>query len=155
MMLRIESQEKKLDELFAKVKLLDEDDENKSHLAKYLCVQVSGYLENVIKNLIEEYHEKSCKPATARYINSRFKTFTNVNDDKLCDLLSTFDPDWLKKYKEKVSDKHITSLSSVISQRHNIAHGNASGSNISFRTIESYYIDIKDIVKELKSIIKK
>lgn len=152
--LRFDSQEKSLDKLFEMVSKLEED-EIKAHLAKYLCIQASGYLENVIKELIAEYHAGTCKQSTANFVNDKLKNFTNINDEKLSNFLSSFNSEWENQFKQKASEQHLSSLTSIISQRNQIAHGNASRSNISYKSMVQYYADLKEIVKILKNIIDK
>jgi hypothetical protein len=154
MRFKLEIQEKALDNLFETVSKLEED-EIKAHLAKYLCIQASGYLENVIKELVAEYHNKTCKKSTANFVTEKIRYLTNIDDEKLLAFLKSFDVEWETQFKSKVSDQYLTSLSSVISQRNQIAHGNANGSNISYRTMVQYYTDLKEIIKILRTIIDK
>lgn len=151
---RLELQEQKLDKLFGEVAKMDES-EMKAHLAKYLCVQASGYLENVIKELVAEYHDSTCKKETESFINEKLKTFTNVDGKKIETLLTSFNTEWFRIFSSSVSEQQSQSLNNIISQRHLIAHGKESASNISFGYMVNYYNDLKDIVKVLRSIIKK
>ncbi len=151
---RIEIQEQNLDKLFEKVSKFEED-EIKSHLAKYLCVQASGYLENVMKELIAEYHDSTCRKETANFVNSKMSYFTSINNDNLTDFLKLFNASWVDSYKNSVTDKQIESLNSIISQRHLIAHGNSNRSNISYGSMVKYYQDLKVIVALLRTIIRK
>lgn len=152
---KIEIHEKKLDGLFQKVSSLSEEDEIKSHLAKYLCIQASGYLETVLKELIAQYHDGTCKKETASFINNKLKRFTNIDDETLSGFLKSFDDNWLALYESKAVDEYRESLNSIIAQRNLIAHGNESMSNISYGAIVKYYQDLKSIISILKAIIKK
>jgi hypothetical protein len=152
---RLEIQEKKLDQLFDEVSKYKEEDIIKSHLAKYLCIQASGYLENVIKELIEEYHNKTCTKQTSNYVNKKLESFTNIHDKKLTNFLKSFDTEWYNKFNLKLTDEQKESLNSIISQRHLIAHGNEQRSNLKFSSMIKYYQDLKEIVKLLRTIIKK
>lgn len=151
---RLELQEQKLDNLFAEVAKMDET-EMKAHLAKYLCVQASGYLENVIKELVAEYHDKTCKKETEKFINDKLKSFTNVDEKKIETLLTSFNTEWFKIFSSSVSEQQTQSLNNIVGQRHLIAHGKEGDSNISFYYMVQYYNDLKDIVKVLRLIIKK
>ena len=152
---KIDYQEKKLDALFDTVAKFDKDEEIQSYLAKYLCVQASGHLENVIKQLIEEYHDGSCKKSTANFVNFKLKHFTNIDTEKLKKLLKDFDSEWEKQFDSKVSERCLSSLTSIISNRHLIAHGSAQSSNISYKMMVQYYFDLKEIIVVLRTIIKK
>lgn len=152
MRLSLELQEKKLDDLFKEVSLV-KDDEIKSHLSKYLCIKVSGYFENVLKVLISDYVSKSCSKESANYIISNTKRITNLSDEKLTDFLKSFSDKWTDDYNYAITDQHRSSLNSLISNRNSIAHGQQD--SISFKIIEQYYHDLKEIVIYLKLIIAK
>lgn len=151
---RLEFEKQKLDALFKDVSKLQED-EIKSHLAKYLCIQASGYLENVIKELIAQYHENTCKKQTANFVNNKIKRFSSINDATLQEFLNSFDTAWVENYRTSISEEQIESLNSIISQRNLIAHGSGSRSNLSFRNMVKYYEDLKKIADVLSVIIKK
>jgi hypothetical protein len=153
--MKLEIQEQKLDSLFKRVALLDEEDEIKSHLAKYLCIQASGFLENTIKELIAQYHESTCKKETSSFVNNKLRRFTNIDDEALTSFLKSFDDKWLLTYENKAINEYRESLNSIIAQRNLIAHGNAGMSNISFGAMVKYYNDLKSIIAVLRLIIKK
>lgn len=149
---KLENQEKKLDELLASIDSV-QDDELKAHLSKYFCVRISGYLENVIKILVAIYIEKGCPQPVSNFVLQDIKGLTNLSEEKLLKFLSKFSGDWGEKFQEKISEKQLESLNSIISNRNSIAHGQQD--NISYKMIGQYYIDLKEIVRALKDIIKK
>lgn len=152
MRLRLESLERKLDDLLNQIDQV-EDDEIKAHLSKYFCIRISGYLENVFKILVAEYTEKSSPQVISKYVQNTMRTVTNLSEDKLTKLLKRFDDDWAEEFSRKISEQQIESLNSIISNRNSIAHGQQD--NISYQFIGQYYNDIKEVVVILKNIIKK
>lgn len=152
MRLRIDAEEKKLDNLLARISKV-EDDELQSHLSKYFCIKISGYLENVIKSLVETYSTDSCPKPIKSYIDGSLRNITNLSEDKLCKFLKKFNPDWETRFLSKVSEREIQSLNSIISNRNSISHGQHD--NISYTYVSQYYMDLKGVVKLLKDIIKK
>lgn len=152
MRLRLESQEHQLDTLFSTVEK-QPDDEIKAYLSKYLCVRTSGFLENVVKNLISEYVTGSTPKPIENYVSREMRNLTNLDDKKLCNFLKKFDPTWEENFLKEISERQKSSLRSVISNRNNIAHGNQD--SISFIQMKQYYEDIKEVVQLLKGIIKK
>src|SRR5690242_1581126 len=90
------------------------DDEIKSHLAKYVCVRISGYLENTIKLLIEKYHDKSCAKPTQNFIEFSFERVTNLDKEKMSKILRSFSIDWEENFASLMNDKYFSSLDSVI-----------------------------------------
>ena len=127
----------------------------KSHLARYFCVLVSGYIENYIKELIYEYHSKTCKKETARFISIKLQNLTNLDDSKIIKFLLSFSDSWAERYKHSRTDVMESAFNAVYAQRNKIAHGNASNSNISYVSISEYYEGIKSAMKLLSLIIKK
>jgi len=150
--MRLEYQEKQLSDLFKSVEGI-KDDEIKSHMTKYLCIQTSGYLENVVKSLIDEYLENSCPQPAKNYVTSKIERLTNLDERKLGDFLQSFSNEWLQVFNEKVNDQQKSSLNSIIGNRNQIAHGKSIG--LTYKTIQQYYTDLQQIIIVLKSIIKK
>ena len=152
MKLKLESQERKLYDLYQQISKV-QDDEIKAHMSKYFCVKMSGYLENTIKILVANYSEKSSPQAISAYVQNSLKTTTNLSEDKLINLLKKFNDDWAVSFTEKINEQQIESLNSIISNRNSIAHGQQD--NISYQIISQYFSDIKQIIGILKEIIKK
>lgn len=152
MRLQIENQERKLDELLKNIDTVT-DDELKAHLSKYFCVRISGYLENVLKILVANYSEGSSPRAVSNFLQNHLKSVTNLSEDKMQKVLLKFSEDWSTNFFEKVTEQQIQSLNSIISNRNSIAHGQQD--NISYKVIGQYYLDLKEIVKHLRDIIKK
>jgi hypothetical protein len=148
----IENQELKLDLLLSKIENT-KDDELKAHLSKYFCVKISGFLENVIKNLIAIYVEKGSPKPVSNFVLQDIKGVTNLSGEKLSKFLAKFSTDWEDKFKDKITDKQIASLNSIISNRNSIAHGQQD--NISYNAVSEYYLDLKEVVITLVEIIKK
>lgn len=152
MRLQIENQERKLDELLKNINTVT-DDELKAHLSKYFCVRISGYLENVLKILVANYSEGSSPRPVSNYLQNNLKSVTNLSEDKMQKILNKFSEDWSTNFSDRVTEQQILSLNSIISNRNSIAHGQQD--NISYKVIGQYYLDLKEIVKILRDIIKK
>jgi hypothetical protein len=149
----INSQEKKLDQLLRQIKSLKDDDELKAHLARYFCIRISGYLENVVKLLVNGFCEGSSPQPMVNYIDKDLKNLTNLSEEKLLKFLKKFSDDWEHQVSEKLTETQRSSLNSIISNRNNIAHG--QGDSISPKIIETYYSDLKQVVEILTTVVKK
>lgn len=149
---QLDNQEKKLDDLLKSIGNL-QDDELKAHMSKYFCIRISGYLENVVKTLVSNYSDKSCPAPISNYIRQDLKNITNLSRGKLERVLKKFSDNWKEHFLEKISDKQIESLNSIIANRNVIAHG--QDGNISHKVVGDYYSDLKEVVAILKGTIKK
>ena len=151
--IRINSIEKNLDSLFSEVSKLGDDDINKAHLARYLCVRTSGYVETVFKSLIVNLCDGTSPLAVKNFVEKRSKNISNLDYFKIHKSLEEFNKAWATQFENEVSEKQKNSLNSVISNRNNIAHGNPD--SITYREMANYYSDVKSVVSLLKKIIKK
>ena len=153
--MKLEIQRRNLDEIAKKIELFDNGDIIKSHLAKYFCILISGYIENYIKELISIYHIKTCKKETAKFISGKMRNLTNLDDSKIISFLQSFSDNWAQEYQEIRSDEMEAAFNTVYAQRNKIAHGDASNSNITYYSILKYYEAIKGAMEILKMIISK
>jgi hypothetical protein len=144
--------EVKLDRLFARVEPMPEDD-IKAKLAEYLCIRISGLLESVIKQLVNEFLDGSVPQEANKYIVRKMQTVTNLTDDKLLKLLESFSTDWEVEFKKNVTAQEISSLNSIIHLRNGMAHGGSQ--SVSYRTVKAHYDNIKQLIERLKTIIAK
>ena len=150
---RIQRKINSIDTLFKLCEKI-EDEEIKSHFAKYLCVKVSGLFESCIIMIIENYVSKSSSKLTTKFVNTQMKKFTNIKFEKLKQLLYSFNEEWGKSLEEKFKDIQLKdSLDTIISNRHDIAHY-SNNSSITFGSIMNKYTDIKKIIEIVETIVK-
>jgi hypothetical protein len=151
--LRLKSLEKSLDRLFNEVSLLQDEDINKAHLSRYLCVRTSGYMESVTRILIAKLCDGTSPKSIQNYVQKRSKYITNLGYKKMSNLLAEFDQAWAENFSARITEQQKSSMNSVVSNRNNIAHGNSD--SISFNLMKQYYIDVKEVANLLEEIIKK
>lgn len=149
---KLEQQEKKLDSLFLMCQKI-EDVEQQAVMAKFLCVRASGFVESSFRHLISEYTDGTSPRQIQSYVNKKTKYVTNLNFEKILELLATFDNDWKESFVLAVSDEQKSALNTIVSNRNNIAHG--ENDSISYVLMTNYYERIKEVVDLLKSIIRK
>ncbi|QJD94367.1 hypothetical protein HH214_00010 [Mucilaginibacter robiniae] len=152
MKLRLDQQEKKLDELFNMVQAVS-DEEIKAYLSKFLCIRTSGLLENALKGLLLEFVHGSSPQQVENYIGKSIRSLTNLKDEKIEYCLKSFSDEWHAKFCAKISEEQRSALNSVVTNRNNIAHGEVD--NLTFKMMEGYYFKVKEVIQLLKIIIKK
>lgn len=127
------------------------DDEIKSHLAKYLCVLTSGYLEESIRIIIEQYASQKASPEIVYYISNAIKGFTNLNSEKIESFLCTFNPKWGENFCNFLTDEERAAIDSIRANRNRIAHGKNVG--VSYIIVKNWYKDVKCIINDLRSLL--
>lgn len=143
---------RKLDNIFIIAKNIDKDnDELRAHMAKYLCIRISGLMETFFKRKIANYlNGKTPKPVES-YVNNAFKTFSSVNTKKIINTMATFSQEWANEFQETITDTQKASLDAIIANRHNLAHGKDQG--LTLKQIEGHYNNIKEIMELVELIV--
>jgi len=124
--------------------------ELQAHWAKYLCVLVSGVLENALVELYREFSTRAASEPVANYASSRLEKIQNPNASRFLQTARSFKISWgneLEAFLE--SDGRKDAIDSVMNNRHQIAHGKSSG--ITIARVRSYL----DKAEEVLNFIEK
>jgi len=149
---KISRLKQRLDSTFSRAPQSNDDIELQADFAKYLCILLSGYLENAIIALIVSYSEKRSAPEVASYVERQLDRWTNPNTETICQLFGSFSVDWRTKTEGFLVDYRKDSINSLVALRHKIAHGESVGTTMS--QVWTYYSAIKEIVDFLADLVE-
>jgi hypothetical protein len=121
------------------------DEEVLSHWAKYLCVLTSGFVENALRLILYDYATRHANETVASYVSARIEGLTNLNDERIAQLLASFNPIWRDTFVETRSPDQKDAIDSVVANRHLIAHGRSVG--LTLARMKEYYLKISQAVK--------
>ena len=129
----------------------EEDDEMRSHLAKYVCILCSGFLENAVHVLYTDYvkAETTSNPVIS-FSTIAINKIQNPNSEKFRDLAKSFNPEWeepLKNYMQ--TDDRASAINYIMKDRHKIAHG--KDSDITLMRIKEHHLKTVDIIKYIET----
>lgn len=141
---------KRLDATFGRVPSSSTDVEVQSDYAKYLCVLVSGFLENAIVALALNFVERRSAPEITSYIERHLDHWTNPNTEKIINLLGAFSSDWRNNLTAYLVDERRDSINSLVALRHKIAHGESVGTSLS--QIKEHYRMILEVVDYIANL---
>ncbi|MFX4223321.1 MAG: HEPN domain-containing protein [Thalassobaculum sp.] len=130
---------------------IEDDPEILGHWARYLCVRCSGFMENAFTQIFLEYAEEAASPAVASYIARSLKGFQNPKPEKIIELHQSFSKEWGEQFREFVEDEHRAAISSIVSNRHLIAHG--ENSNVSVGRLREWLNDSTLCIKRSYRIV--
>jgi hypothetical protein len=146
---KVVSHKQRLDALFLKTKALDGDPELIAHWSRYLCVLVSGFVEASVRTIVADYVNSRSAPEVAHFAGQRLRSFINAKMEKILDLVGEFGTDYRTRLEQIVEGELKDAVDSVVSNRHQIAHGQDVG--IGFGTVTKYY---ERVVKAIDAIEK-
>jgi hypothetical protein len=147
-MRELQRQRDKLDNLFQKVSALQDDVELQSHFARYLCVLVSGFLENAIVEIYGAYAQNKSGQYVANYVETQLGRIQNPNMQRILQVSGAFNPQWRDEIEADLAQEIKDSINSIMANRNQIAHGESS--NITYVRIKDYYENALKLVDFLR-----
>ena len=151
------SHRQRIDNLFKKVASIS-NPSDQSEWSKYLCVLVSGFIEESLRVMLEEYTKTHSATNIQNFVENQIVSITNCKTSRILEILRKFSQGWADDFSNQIQTQSLkpdeikNSIDSVISNRHNIAHGRNGG--ITYATISNYYNSIKKAVEILDDIIQ-
>lgn len=146
----IHSHRQRIEAVFARSIALSHDAELLADQARYLCVLVSGFIEKALSEIVLEHARRTGAPSLQRFVEMNTARFTNANSTRVLQLLGSFNPDWRNAVESILVDKYKDSFDSVVSLRHQIAHGSSVG--ITYVRIKNYFEAIVDVIERIQEL---
>lgn len=140
----------RLDGAFARFDLVGPDLEVRADFARYLCVLVSGYLEQAIRELATEHCRLRAQRTVVDYVMQQLRRFQNPKTEAILTLVSGFDASWRGTAEAFIVDDRKTAVDSIVNVRHQIAHGENVGAT--FSQIHGYYQSAQEVVDFLADL---
>ncbi|GAX34721.1 HEPN domain-containing protein [Nodularia sp. NIES-3585] len=141
----------KIDNLFKKVACFTEP-EIQSEWSKYLCILISGFIEESLRVLLEEYCKDKASPNIQKFVTKQIEFTTNCNTRRITEILGKFSETWQREFTNQIDDEIKNSIDSVVTNRNTIAHGRSVG--MTYNSVFNWYKNVKKAVKILEEIIK-
>lgn len=124
-----------------------------AHWAKYVCVLISGFIEQSIKEMLFEYASETTEQRVLKYIQSTWNESKNMKCDPIKEILTSFDELWGNNFETWLDkDERKKQINEIISWRNRIAHGEeANTTNVTLVSVtEKFKIacDLVDFIEE-------
>ena len=120
-----------------------------AHWARYLCVLVSGFVENALKEIYSDFIKRTASPPVAGYAIKNLLTLNNPKAEKVQQITQSFKEDWGKELESFMGENgRKDAIDSVMNNRHQIAHGKEIG--ITINTLRNYFDRILEVVTLLE-----
>jgi hypothetical protein len=121
-----------------------------SHWSRYLCILLSGLIENSIKEIYSNYIVKNSAKAVADYAIAYLSTVSNPKTEKILSIVGSFKKEWQHDLEIYVSDNgRKDAIDSVMANRHLIAHGKDVGLTIA--RLNQFFIRVIEVLEHIES----
>jgi hypothetical protein len=144
MILDVAREKQRLDHIFDLAKHLDIKDELLAHWAKYLCILTSGFIENSLRMILTCYAKDKSSPQVANFVESKITGITNLNEQKIAELLGAFNSAWRERFTEMRTESQKDAIDSVVANRHQIAHGRSVG--LTLARMKDFYTEVVKVI---------
>lgn len=146
----IDRQKRRLDATFQRAASLGADPELLSDFARYLCLRVSGFLEQAAIEIALEHVRTHSSPSVLRHMERRLRNSTNMNTARIVQLFGSFNADWQRDLELMIVDERKAAVDSVVGLRHIVAHGGNAG--ITMARVREYYELVKDVIEYVEDL---
>lgn len=146
-MLAIHQQKQRLDELFDAARRIP-DAELQSHWSRYLCVLVSGFLENSVEMCLAEYSKQRSDVTVSNFVQAKLRDFQSPRMGTIIELFACFNPQWRAEIEQATQGQLSDSVNSIVGNRHKIAHGESV--SLSMSSLAAYYKDAAAVIALLE-----
>lgn len=146
----LKNEQNQIDKIISQLGTYAGDPYFEALLVYYLCIRISGFLENCIRIYFLEYSNLKCKEYVKTYMENRLKRFPNPTWNEIVKLIKDFNETWVVNLKKSVTPQWLSSLESINNNRNNIAHGGTS--SITLRELITYYKDVICIIETIENV---
>lgn len=137
--------QKRLEGLFAHVKLMADNVELQSHWARYLCILISGFLEVSVRSLYGSYAKDKAAPYVANFVERNLERLQNPTMEKILNLSASFSPSWEAELRTATEGALKDAVDSVVANRNRISHGQDVG--ITYVRVQDYYERVVRVIE--------
>jgi hypothetical protein len=142
-----------LDATFARASKIDPGEiELRADFARHLCVLVSGFIDQTIKNYTLEYVRKRSSETVTNHVSRSIVNLTNLKAEKLVSHLLSFDANWKPALDTLVADERKAAVDSVVALRHGIAHGKPG--DVTIARMNGYYGEVGKVMGGVRALMQ-
>jgi hypothetical protein len=95
--------------------------------------------------VLRHYARKHANPQVTSFVEGRLDSVTNLNEEKIAQLLGSFNPVWRESFQSKRTPQQKDAIDSVVANRHQIAHGRPV--EVTLVRMKNYYAEVAGAVK--------
>ncbi len=142
----ISRQIQRLEALYARARdASDTQLDLQAHWARYLCILLSGLVENGIKEIYSDFIGRAASKPVADYAIAYLLTVQNPKAEKILLIAGSFKKEWREQLQVYLDDQgRKDAVDSVMANRNQIAHG--KDVNITLGRLRSFLDKVIDVL---------
>ena len=141
----------RLDTTFGRAPAAAAEIEVQADFAKYLCILVSGFLENALIAPLLDVAQRRSAPEVALFVERQLDYWTNPNCERIIQLLGSFRLAWHTGAAAFLVDERKEAVNSLVALRHKIAHGESVGTSLA--QVRAYYARVLEVIAFVADLV--
>ena len=141
----------RIDDVFQRAVGFNDNPEIQADYARYLCVLVTGFLEQSVVRVILEYVDELGDPSLSRYVAETLRRPGSMQAQEILRLVGNFNENWKTELGEKLTTRHREAIGSVYASRHKIAHG--EDVDLAYRQVRGDYVLVLEAIEFLEETV--
>ncbi len=141
----------RIDDVFERAVGFDDEPDIQTDYVRYLCVLVTGFLEQAVVRVILNYVDALGDPSLSRYVAETLRRPGSMQVEQILRLVGRFNEDWRTELGEKLTTRHREAIGSVYASRNKIAHG--EDVDLAYRQIRGDYDLVREAIDFLEDTV--
>ena len=141
----------RIDDVFERAVGFDDKPDIQADYVRYLCVLVTGFLEQAVVRVILNYVDALGDPSLSRYVAETLRRPGSMQVEQILRLVGRFNEDWRTELGEKLTTRHREAIGSVYASRNKIAHG--EDVDLAYRQIRGDYDLVREAIDFLEDTV--
>ena len=141
----------RIDDVFERAVGFDDEPDIQADYVRYLCVLVTGFLEQAVVRVILNYVDALGDPSLSRYVAETLRRPGSMQVEQILRLVGRFNEDWRTELGEKLTTRHREAIGSVYASRNKIAHG--EDVDLAYRQIRGDYNLVREAIDFLEDTV--
>ena len=137
--------------VFSRVQNFSEMPDVQADYARYLCVLITGYLEQTIVQIIVDYVDALGNKSLHQYVAETLRRPGNMRAKQILDLVGRFSDAWQSHLHHKLTQRHRDAIGSLYASRNRIAHGDDV--DLTYRQVQEYYKLILEAIRFVEEVV--
>ena len=139
------------DDAFERAVGFDSEPDIQADYARYLCILVTGFLEQAVVRVILNYVDAVGDPSLSRYVAETLRRPGSMQAGEIMRLVGSFNEDWRTQLEKKLTTRHRDAIGSVYASRNKIAHG--EDVDLAYRQVRDDYHLVREAVDFLEETV--
>lgn len=141
----------RIDDVFDRAVRFEGEPDTQADYARYLCVLVTGFLEQSVVRVVLDYVNALGDPSLSRYVAETLRRPGSMQAQEILRLVGSFNEDWRTQLGQKLTTRHREAIGSVYASRHKIAHG--EDVDLAYRQVRGDYDLVLEAIQFLEETV--